>query len=1127
MHTKRFQILFFSFILFYQIGFSQVNLTNGLVSNYTFDGNTNDVSGNNYHGVAANGPILTTDRFGNANSAYYFDGIDDFIRIADNGSFSTPQISIVAWFQTESSALQCIVGKRSFTNTTATGGAQYQMAINYNLFPGIVSNLVGNNNTCTSINSSSYLNSNVWLCNTRWYCVVITFDGSRHKVYIDGALKVDQQTNFNGFLSCNSELRIGNWWQLDMLPFKGKIDDVRWYNRALNQSEVSALFDNYVSPSSADFSFTQNVCNPKSLQFSNITANASSYIWDFGNNTTSVGTPTPTVLYNNYGTYNVKLKVQTTYGCVDSVSKNISINVDQDNALINNDNLTVCSGNSTIANLSDTGINYCWSPSSDISNTNSTNPTITPASTTTYTFTSTQLLGNNLVLNGDFTAGNTGFSSDLTYSQTTNTANFYNISNNPSSWNSNFSSCGDHTSGSGQMLIVNGSNVLNTKIWSQVITVTPNTNYAISLWVQSLSTTNPARLRFSINGNNIPINIAASSTTCQWNRYFTSWNSGNATTITFSIVNNNTTPNGNDFALDDIVFSRMIIKQDTLKVNVTPPPTLTVNASPNILCESDSSQLNAIGTNTFSWTPITGISNPNISNPKVSPLTTTTYTVSGYNTPGCVSTKTVTVVVNPKPIITKSPDTNICKDSVIQIFANSTNVSTYSWFPTNSLSNPNISNPIAAPLITTKYFIDVIGNNGCTNKDSITINILARPTVNARTDTTVCNKTPLELTINSNDANLFSWSPSLGLSNATIANPIATPSVSTQYIVTASNGSCSARDTVNVNILPLPIINKSSDTAICQTGIATLQVTGGTNYLWTPNYALSNPNSNFTTAKPDSTTKYFITVTGNNNCLNKDSIIVTVNPKPVFSLLPSTTTICAGDSILLTASGGDLYSWSPNSNILLITNSTAKVFPLSATVYKAAITNTICKISDTLSSVINVNSRLNTSVTSSNIIDCSRGQSTLRASGGISYQWIDAPGISNLSIPNPTVSPNKTTTYFVRITDSRGCSKLDSVKVIVDFSVGKSKYEVASAFTPNGDGKNDCLGLKFWGAVSDLDFGIYSRWGHQLFHTKNPNDCWDGKYKGIPQDLGTYVYQIKATTPCGEVYRKGTVVLLR
>jgi hypothetical protein len=142
MRTNRFQILFFCFILFYQIGFSQVNLTNGLVANYPFNGNTNDISGNNFNWVTANGPFLTSDRFGTPNSAYYFDGIDDFIRIADNGAFSTPQISIVAWFQTESSALQCIVGKRSYANTTVTGGAQYQMAINYNLFPGIVSNLV-------------------------------------------------------------------------------------------------------------------------------------------------------------------------------------------------------------------------------------------------------------------------------------------------------------------------------------------------------------------------------------------------------------------------------------------------------------------------------------------------------------------------------------------------------------------------------------------------------------------------------------------------------------------------------------------------------------------------------------------------------------------------------------------------------------------------------------------------------------------------------------------------------------------------------------------------------------------------------------------------------------------------
>lgn len=1108
------------------LGFSQVNLTNGLVANYPFNGNTNDISGNNFNGVTANGPFLTSDRFGTPNSAYYFDGIDDFIRIADNGAFSTPQISIVAWFQTESSALQCIVGKRSYTNTTVTGGAQYQMAINYNLFPGIVSNLVGNNNTCTSISSSSYLNSNVWLCNTRWYCVVITFDGSRHKVYIDGALKVDQQTSFSGFLSCNSEIRLGNWWQLDMLPFKGKIDDVRWYNRALNQSEVTALFDNYVSPSSADFSYSQNICNPRTIQFANISTNASSYSWEFGNNTFNTGSANPTVTYSNYGTYNVKLKVQTTYGCVDSVTKSIPINLQQENSLITNNDLSICAGNTTSVNIPDTGLNYCWSPLTGISNINSTNPTITPASTTTYNFIS-QTLGTNLIVNGDFSSGNTGFSSDYNSVNPNTVQNQYWVGNNPASWNSALSSCVDHTTGTGQMMMVNGSSTINTKIWSQVITVTPNTNYAFSTWVQSLNSLNPARLKFSINGNYFNVNISATSTTCEWRKFFTTWNSGNNTTAIISLVNNNTTPNGNDFAIDDISFSQVIMKQDSIKITVTPPPTVTVTSLPNILCEADSSQLTASGTANYSWTPTTGLSNPNIANPKASPTTTTTYTVSGFNVIGCSNSKPITVTINPKPIITKSANANICRDSIVQISASATNASLYSWFPTTALNNPSISNPLASPSINTNYVVTVTGTNGCSNKDSVSVVVLSKPTVKTRIDTTVCNRVPVTLTTNSTGATSFSWSPNIGLSNATISNPIATPSVSTQYIVTTDNGSCIAKDTINLNILPLPAITKSIDTTICRTGAASLSASGGISYSWLPVYALSNTTSGLTIARPDSTVKYYVTVTGSNNCRNTDSITVTVNPKPIFSLLPLSAAICKGDSILLTASGGDIYSWTPNTNISSTTSAIARVYPSNATTYKVRITNSTCRITDSLTSSITLNGTLTTSVTSSNNIDCSRGQSTLRASGGLSYEWLAAAGITNLSSATTIVAPTKTTTYYVKITDSRGCTALDSVKVNVDFTIGKSQYAVASAFTPNGDGKNDCLGLKYWGAVTDLDFGVYSRWGHPLFHTTNPNDCWDGRYKGLQQDAGTYIYQIKAKTPCGDVYRKGTVVLIR
>ncbi len=88
-------------------------------------------------------------------------------------------------------------------------------------------------------------------------------------------------------------------------------------------------------------------------------------------------------------------------------------------------------------------------------------------------------------------------------------------------------------------------------------------------------------------------------------------------------------------------------------------------------------------------------------------------------------------------------------------------------------------------------------------------------------------------------------------------------------------------------------------------------------------------------------------------------------------------------------------------------------------------------------------------------------------------------------------------------------------------------YLVPSAFTPNGDGKNDCFGVKEWGNVTNFQLSVYNRWGNLLFQTTNVGGCWDGTYQGILQAAGTYVYQVIGNTLCGYVYRKGTVVLIR
>ncbi len=162
----------------------------------------------------------------------------------------------------------------------------------------------------------------------------------------------------------------------------------------------------------------------------------------------------------------------------------------------------------------------------------------------------------------------------------------------------------------------------------------------------------------------------------------------------------------------------------------------------------------------------------------------------------------------------------------------------------------------------------------------------------------------------------------------------------------------------------------------------------------------------------------------------------------------------------------------------------------------------------------------------SDLISCMGVGVQLSASGGQNYLWSPPAGLSDPTVPNPVVNINATTTYTVVVTDSNGCTATDSATVVVSL-VGKAIYIVPNAFTPNGDGKNDCFGIQHWGGVELEQFSIFNRWGQRVFFTKNPSECWDGTFNGTRQDAGTFVYMIQAKTPCGDVSLKGTVILIR
>ncbi len=872
-----------------------------------------------------------------------------------------------------------------------------------------------------------------------------------------------------------------------------------------------------------DFTYSQDPCNPKKISFKNETANSKSVSWSFGNGDTSTANK-PVITYKDFGTYTVRMIVTDATGCKDTATKNIAVAIVKDSVIITKDT-TVCRSTAVQLNTLP-ALSYCWSPGNTLSDSTIANPKATPLVTTTYTVTA-KTAGVNLVANGNFSAGNTGFSSEYNYTTTNTIEGQYFVGPNPQAWNGQMQPCVDHTNGTGNMLLVNGSPALNKKIWCETINgLKPNTNYSFAAWVQSLSLENFAQLQFYINGNIIGTTFTASSTACLWKQFFAEWNSGTNTTANICIVNKNTLTAGNDFGLDDISFTEQLIKQDTVKITIS---TATVNAGKDsAICPGASVQLNASGATKYKWNKSPYLSDTTIANPIANPPVTTKFIVHGYNALGCEAVDTVLVTVRPKPPVTVTNDTAVCIGSSIRLSATGGTLVAWAWAPGTTLSSTTVSNPLATPKDTTEYFITVTDNNGCKNTDSVTVNTLPLPVVATIADSTICKGATITLATTGNAA-IYAWSPATGLSSSTVKSPQASPKITTEYFVTATSADgCAAVDSVTLSIKPLPAVTSTEDTVICGTGEAQLMADapGALSYQWSPVTGLSNATIYNPVASPKTTTRYTVTVLGPNGCYNSDSTLVSIFPKPAFGLKPKEATVCEGKSVTLTASGGDQYTWLPDATLSTTSGPVTIATPVENTVYTVNITENNCKESAMLSTTVTVLDGVNVKAQKLNDIDCFSNTANLLATGAETYSWSPATGLDNPNIANPVANPSVTTTYTVTGSNSKGCTGTDTVTVKVS-GEAKSGYYMPDAFTPNGDGLNDCIGLKYWGNILSVEYKIYNRWGNLVFSAANGSSCWDGTYSGKAQPSGTYVYYIRANTSCGYAYKQGTIVLIR
>jgi hypothetical protein len=169
----------------------------------------------------------------------------------------------------------------------------------------------------------------------------------------------------------------------------------------------------------------------------------------------------------------------------------------------------------------------------------------------------------NLIVNGDFEAGNTGFASDYAFSPGNIVpAATYEVLPDPSASHGSALSYGDHTTGSGLMMAVNGSTTVGDLVWGQTVSVVAGSTYDFAAWISSWVSGSPAQLVFTVNGDEIGA-LTAPLATGVWDLAFATWDSGTATSATIEIRNANTAFGGNDFALDDLFFGDPVFSDPT------------------------------------------------------------------------------------------------------------------------------------------------------------------------------------------------------------------------------------------------------------------------------------------------------------------------------------------------------------------------------------------------------------------------------------------------------------------------------------------------------------------------------------------------------------------------------------
>lgn len=533
------------------------------------------------------------------------------------------------------------------------------------------------------------------------------------------------------------------------------------------------------------------------------------------------------------------------------------------------------------------------------------------------------------------------------------------------------------------------------------------------------------------NYNGSPATMTMTATGATNYTLFTSSNYSVASTnpSIFPIAATSIFGNLSPYATATLVGSTGVCRDTTVSTfTIVPNPFISLSQTSASICPGDSKALSVIGASQYSWSGPPGLNQYTGSNVTAFPSISSVYTVVGTDS-GCASvSQTVAVVVLSLPTVSVSPPTStICLASVVTLTAFGS-ASSYSWSPStgiiSSVTGPVIS---ASPPSTIVY--TVVGSlNTCTSSAIAVVNIVQPPVLSlGLSSPTVCafNYNGSPNTISCTPGGAYSYTLVSG-NNVSVLSPngpimqVAPTGTAFSGVSVVSTtligklGVCTTSITKTFSIVPNPTISVTPPSAsVCPGHSQAFNVSGAVTYSWLPasSYTLTGPD--VIVANPTLTS--FFSVVGTDNVCRSETknAVLVILPVPDISISPSTTTVCAGNSVTLTAFGssGATYSWSPSLNLSSSAGSVVIATPASFQTYVVKATLNTCTNQAVSSVSVIVVPVLHVSASQPTV--CSSDVTILKASGANVFFWYPSKDLDSPSGSAIIARPQESTTYSV------------------------------------------------------------------------------------------------------------------